>query len=444
MKIRYKYILIIVILTIIFNTNFFGYLALEKGRFQYDSEDLAISSITAEYYNINDSWVGLGRLYSKNIDKEYIAEDIYVNLSADKSDLRFGEYRSQLGLQGKFYTLISGLIYNQYLIEFFRWLNSFLLASVIVSILYLLKIKYNNLMAIVWGCVFILSPHILNFSHNLYWVEFTWFVPMLLGLLVATDEVKFRYKNLIITILVFLSIFVKSLCGYEYLSTIMIGMIVFLLSDIIFEFYKKDFSKLKGKIKILAILSICGFIGFTAALSLHGYYRGNGCIVTGIQDIYNRDVLRRTIAGNRSNFYSDNKVIMESIDVPTSKVIARYFKPYKEKQNVVIKTVGKLFLPSSVLALFIMVYRCKYRNKYNQTENLQIFSLFLISLFGTLSWIILAKSHSSIHFNLNLVLWYFGYCQMLVYILVNTFIRFIGCNCKKFLINDEYSSKLKM
>lgn len=303
-----------------------------------------------------------------------------------------------------------------------------MLASVIVSILYLLKIKYNNLMAIIWGSVFILSPHILNFSHNLYWVEFTWFVPMLLGLLAATDEVKFRCKNLIIAILVFFSIFIKSLCGYEYLSTIMIGMIVFLLSDILVEFYKKDFCKLKKKIKIATIISICGLVGFSVALSLHGYYRGNGSVVAGIQDIYNKDVLRRTIAGNRSNFYSDNKVIMESIDVPTSKVIARYFKPYKEKQNVVIKTVGKLFWPSSVLALFIMVYRCKYRNKYNQTENLQIFSLFLISLFGTLSWLILAKSHSSIHYNLNLVLWWFGYCQMLVYIFVNTFIRIIDNN----------------
>lgn len=443
MRLKIFFIGIIIVLTVILKTNFFSVLALEKGRFQYDSEDLAISAIAAEYYNLNDTWVGLGRLTNKNIEKEFIAEDIYLKLNVSKEDLRFDDYKSQVGLQGKIYTLISNYVYSTSLIEFFRWLNSFLLAAIIVGILYLLKIKYNILMALIWGIVFILSPHILNFSHNLYWVEFTWFVPMLLGLLAATDEVKFNYKNLIITILVFFSILIKSLCGYEYLSTIMIAMIGFLLSDIIIEFYKKDFCELKKKLKIMIIISICGFIGFAVALSIHGYYRSNGSVVTGIQDIYNKDVLRRTIAGNRTNFYSENKIIMESIDIPLSKVISRYFKPYKEKQNIIVKTVGRLFWPSSIVVLFIMLYRCKYKNKYNQTENLQIFSLFIISLVGTLSWIILAKSHSSIHFNLNLVLWYFGYCQMLVYILVNTFIKFIGYNCKCIFIDDKYNSNLK-
>lgn len=53
----------------------------------------------------------------------------------------------------------------------------------------------------------------------------------------------------------------------------MIAMIGFLLSDIIIEFYKKDFCELKKKLKIMIIISICGFIGFAVALSIHGYYR---------------------------------------------------------------------------------------------------------------------------------------------------------------------------
>ena len=412
-------IFLLILSTIILKTNFFGLLSLNNGHYQYDSEDLAIGAIVAERYDVNNSWVGLGRITSKNIDKEYIAEDVYLNKLDLNNDLNFVEYRSSVGLQGSFYATISKFMDNRYLIEFFRWLNSLLVSVILFTICYIIKIKYNCLMAVVWSSIFLFSPYILNFSHNLYWVEFTWFLPVLIGLIAATDSINFKFKNLLVAIGIFISIFIKSLCGYEYLSTIMIAMIMFLLSDITVNVFERNILKIKRKFKLFFIISLCGICGFTAALSVHGYYRGNGNILTGIQDIYQKDVLRRTIAGNENNFTSSNNIIMKSIKVPTTKVIVKYFKPYSENQNFIIKLIGKSFWPLSVAALIIMVFRLSYR-RFNKIENIQILSLFLISLIGTLSWIILAKSHSYIHTHINYVLWFLGYVQMMVYILVSS------------------------
>ena len=412
---------LIVLVTIIFRTNFLGILTLDAGGypFQYDSEDLAIGAIVAEKYNINDSWVGLGRITSKYIEKEYIGEDIYLNKLDINNNLNFDEYRSQIGLQGSFYATISKFIDNRYLIEFFRWLNSFLLSVILFTICYIIKIKYNFLMSVIWGLVFLISPYILNFSHNLYWVEFTWFLPVLIGLVASEDSINFKFKKLFIAIGIFISIFIKCLCGYEYLSTIMIIMIMFVLSDILVNIFTTNMTEIKRKLKLFFIISLCGLCGFTAALSVHGYYRGNGDISTGIHDIYQKDILRRTIVGTENNFNSFNSLIMKSIQVPTIKVVTKYFKPYSENQNFIIKLAGKAFWPLSVVSLIIMIFRLCYR-KINRIENIQILSLFLISLIGTLSWIILAKSHSYIHTHINYVLWFLGYVQMMVYILVSS------------------------
>ena len=368
---------------------------------------------------LNNSWVGLGRITSNNIGKEFIAEDIYLNKLDINNNLNFGKYSSQIGLQGDFYAIISKFVESKYLIEFFRWLNSFLLSVILLAICYIIQIKYNFLMAIIWGIVFLFSPYILNFSHNLYWVEFTWFLPILIGLIAATDFINFKFKNLFVAIGIFASIFLKCLCGYEYLSTIMIAMVMFVLSDIIVNIFERNMLEIKRKSKLFFIISLCSLCGFTAALSVHGYYRGNGNILTGIHDIYQKDVLRRTIVGNENNFTSSNKLIMKSISVPTTKVIVKYFKPYSAKQNFIIKLIGKSFWPLSVVALIIMLFRLYYR-KFNQMDNIQIMSLFLISLMSTLSWIILAKSHSYIHTHMNYVLWFLGYFQMMIYILVSS------------------------
>ena len=45
--------------------------------------------------------------------------------------------------------------------------------------------------------------------------------------------------------------------------------------------------------------------------------------------------------------------------------------------------------------------------------------LYFVFLFSTLSWHILAKAHSYVHTHMNYVLWYFGFVQICIYIIVS-------------------------
>ena len=79
--------------------------------FQYDSEDLAIGSLAAGPYNIDTDWYGLGRLNYKLPEKGYVSEKIYKENLNDNGNLKFIQYSSQLGLQGKVYRAVGNLIY---------------------------------------------------------------------------------------------------------------------------------------------------------------------------------------------------------------------------------------------------------------------------------------------------------------------------------------------
>ena len=93
-------------------------------------------------------------------------------------------------------------------------------------------IKYNLLLAVIYYLTFLLSPWIVNFARNLYWVEFTWFIPMAIGLFCSIN-INNKICRFTSYLLAFFSILIKCLCGYEYISTIMLSMITFLVIDFV-------------------------------------------------------------------------------------------------------------------------------------------------------------------------------------------------------------------
>ena len=44
--------------------------------------------------------------------------------------------------------------------------------------------------------------------------------------------------------------------------------------------------------------------------------------------------------------------------------------------------------------------------------------MFIVFLCTTLSWFVLGKAHSYIHTHMNYVLWYFGFVQISIYIII--------------------------
>ena len=53
-------------------------------------------------------------------------------------------------------------------------------------------------------------------------------------------------------------------------------------------------------------------------------------------------------------------------------------------------------------------------------------ALYIVTFLTSVSWFVLAKSHSYVHTHINFVLWYMGYVQVCLYVIVDWIIDRIG------------------
>ena len=372
--------------------------------FQSDSESLVIGKLNANHADIHNPY-GLGLF--------------------DENSKVFSPYGSQLGLQGKFFCFLQKFIGHENIVRYSHGFCSLALAVVVMLICLLLWKKYNLLMVLCFYGVFLLSPWIVNFARNLYWVEFTWFIPMLIGLF-CSCFIRNKVCRIVSYSLAFLAMLIKSLCGYEYVSTIMLGMISFLLVDFIEALLRKDKVSVCFIAKTGFILGISAFIGFIVALLIHAGIRGNGNIFAGVKSIYKFDVLRRTLGGNAADFPD---VYAASLNASIKEVI----NIYKIFSTEIIAGVSLYcFSLIRILPLFIFYNDLKSK-KLNSAE----VSLYFVFLLTTLSWFILGKAHSYIHRHMNYVLWYFGFIQICFYVIVKNLIDFPFMSSNKKSSNEK-------
>lgn len=259
------------------------------------------------------------------------------------------------------------------------------------------------------GCflfTFWLSPWVVNFAHNMYWVEFTWFIPMTIGLFCSLN-IHSRTSRVVTYILTFISILIKCLCGYEYISTIMMGLIAFLIVDLVVAINKNDKKEIILLIRTIIILGILAIAGFLVAICIHAQVRGGGNILEGIKIIIKNDVMRRTSGANLNDFSYN---LWPSINASVWEVVCKYFRFSTE---IVTGIPGNLFplLAMIPAALFLT-------DSLKKQVNIEEATLYFVMLVTTLSWIVLAKSHSYIHTHISFVLWYFGFIQICFYIVI--------------------------
>ena len=79
---------------------------------------------------------------------------------------------------------------------------------------------------------------------------------------------------------------------------------------------------------------------------------------------------------------------------------------------------GNLFPLLSILPIFVFI-----SDFHSNKKNIGVVTLYALSFFGSISWLVLAKSHSYIHTHINFIIWYFGFIQICIYILLDKVIR---------------------
>lgn len=324
---------------------------------------------------------------------------------------RIVAYKSQYGLNGKIFRHMARYMDDEQEIALLNLICCILAATIFSLIVLLIFVKYNTVMAGCFFVVFWLSPWVVNFARNLYWVEFTWFIPMLVGLF-CSWKIENRKVRIISYVATFLSILIKCLCGYEYVSVIMMALLGFLLVDLIKNVFENNKDKYKLLFRTIIIIGVMAIGGFMVAICIHAPLKGNGSLIEGIKNIFGQDVLRRTVGGDLNDFA---EAYWPSFNASIWETYSKYFHFGTE---IIAGINGNLFPLLCVVPLIIFL--SDYLKKDIHIEEVAMYVVFFLT---SISWFCLAKGHSYVHTNMNYVLWYFGFVQICFYIIIN---RFIG------------------
>ena len=219
-------------------------------------------------------------------------------------------YKSQYGIQGIIFSKLHNIFSN---IDALHAINSLLFALTITALVLLYRKMISTCFAIIFFISMILSPWIVSFARDLYWIPFTWFLPAVFAggyFLAKTDMGKG-----ISLILVYLSFLMKCLAGYEFISSI----ILLAAAIFVYELFNPARTITKSQsIKNFFIVCLIGVAGFLTALLIHANMRGD-TIIERVKSIYAFDVKRRTY-GNPETFGIQDQASLASTPLEVIKI----------------------------------------------------------------------------------------------------------------------------
>lgn len=389
----------VLILVFSFYQNVFGIVTqIEFQNFQLDSEALVLGGLAySQQYGLRSSPFKLGFTEDANwLKNNNVAwyEGTKINV--------WRPYVSQIGLQGWIFSVLERL-FNTNNAVFIKWLrigNSFLLAFCFVFLLVWVGQEFGLFQSIVLLVWIVLSPSITLFARNIYWVIWTSYLPMFVaGGMLWMQENRLINRPVVVYVVFFLVVLVKAACGYEYISSVLVSMIV----PYFYFAISRDWPK-KVFFARAASASLAALFGFFMAIILHIMQTAAvvGTLKEGFFTVW-QVAEKRTVALDTRQFAP---VFKESLDASHFEVIQRYFSNavITIPKVITVKSSTMLFL-SLVLVLAALIASL-YIKDYSRALKLKALSVsVIIGLFGTFSWLFLAKGHSYIHTNINHLLW---------------------------------------
>ena len=429
---------------------------------QNDSEQLVLDGILYQSKSGSSEFFGLGTFSRPSVNEQHFKHvELYDN---NNTEGNFSPYSSQFGLQVSVFSQAKklGLSFNG-----MQNLTAGLLA-LLCSLSYLLlrHLDFPGLPSLAFSASFAFSPWVVVFARNLYWVPFTWFLPIIVGASICARRFNSKLKNfLVLGIGLYFPFLLKMLCGYEYITTIFAStLICSLISAFRCGAPKKDLTR------IALVVSISFAIAFGSAAGLHVDQinrRGGDGIKTLLMTASKRasnstmPIFAKLCAGTSD----PSSCVKQNLGLPTSelskslqsspiKVIGRYLAvkdslPWsyfysstniaaeiKETKstggainmvNILAKSTpveiaqflaGLAFqLLNSVLLIGLALYCILFSRNKRQTT-----AIICLLAVAPLSWFVIAKGHSAIHYSINYVLWYVVLFPSMALIASNNFV----------------------
>ncbi len=180
-------------------------------------------------------------------------------------------YFSQFGLQGLAFALLQSAAGwpPERTIAVAQGVVAALTTLALAALVYCLAINFGVWPGVLAAGGFLFGPLMVSMARNLYWVPFTFFLPVV-AVFILTPWCLRRNRWIPVYLAVFFTLFLKSLCGYEYLSNMVLGLLV----PFLWFALRSRGMTWKGLMLRATGLVAASVAGFLAALAAHlGYLR---------------------------------------------------------------------------------------------------------------------------------------------------------------------------
>lgn len=310
-------------------------------------------------------------------------------------------YAKQIGLQGILFSafnLIFRLSDAQVYLSLFHSLNVLLLSSLLFIYLYWVKKEFGLYTAVLSYFLLLVNSWLIVSARNLYWVTFTFILPFISVLIYHSKEENYEQKlsEKHLFLITFITIAIRSACGYEFISTVMVASEI----PIIYYSIKNRWAWQKGILRLLknGIAAIAGFF-FTLCMHFVQCFWYYGNMKSAVQ-MLQYTIAKRTGFGN----IEVDEIYWNALDASKFSVVGTYL--FKGRPVIWLLPMG-IMLCIYMGAVLLCFADKKYSNTIsnNRQKYFGLSASFLVSLAGPLSWYILASGHSYIHVTINYLLW---------------------------------------
>lgn len=345
----------------------------------------------------------------------FLGSDSFIIVSKihEAMSLRWFEqtYTSQLGIQGIILAGVHSLLPNAATQEISVVAASII--SALTAMTFSMAVPKIYRLAgtpgiLAYWLALALSPWTLTFSHSLYWVPFTIILPFMLML--NKGQLWHENSGSKAFSIIFLAMFLKCLCGYEYITTVTL----FACAGYVFSCAANG---KEVRVKHLALILAACIAGFVAAIVLHVIQLHHINDSLGFNTILNRaethtgansddkkaDILIAHLASRPGN---DSLISTLASDLSNHKLLfaVTAFREYFYLPAIQVAGMFvpfKLFAMISALASLAWLPLIFIKNKQStKSQSVLSFGALLI-VAGVLSWQILAWRHMVIHYHLN-------------------------------------------
>ena len=398
--------------------------------FQRDDEGFVIGSLIRHRATSRvPAPVGLGT-YSMNKPSDVPILTAYFQASKEPPR-GYTVYRSQIGAQGYLFVLWDTLFHPKDF-SLFHALNALLLAAVLGALVVWARAEFGWAVAVSLLVAMLLSRWLIVFGRNLYWVSWTWWLPM-----VAVSIVFNRYRHgtprfyTILFLSTGLLVFVKCSAGYEYVPTILIAA----ATPAVYYGLKvgRKWRSIAGDV---VGIGCAGAAGFLAAVLLHALLLGPS-LSGGFASIWS-DARRRTY-GSSGDFAPEFR---ESLEVSPLAVVNRYLSwaswanapfgmdpipaagqhipplvLYEGRVTYALNNAFIGFTFGRFLQFFAasgLVALCFWRTTIWDRSLRALLAAAAFSAAAPVSWFVLGKGHSWIHTHVDWVVWHVPFVNLAV------------------------------